>query len=81
LQFQDITAQQLSHAASILIDMEERMQGLATALDPKGARGRGPAAVAETAAAAVKELRAFDPNATMNNAEGRQALADSIFTP
>lgn len=80
LQFQDITAQQLSYAASILIDMENRMTGLASALDPTGARRQALTSTAEHAAAVTAGLRSFDPNATMADAEGRQALADRIFT-
>jgi transposase len=81
LQFQDITAQQLSYAASILIDMEERMEGLARALDARRAGEVGAAGGPEAASApVVAPLRAFDPNATMDNRVGRQALADEIFT-
>jgi hypothetical protein len=77
LQFQDITAQQLSYAASILIDMEERMEGLARTLD---ARRGTDVASAEALAPVAAALRAFDPNATMDDRAGRQALADQIFT-
>jgi hypothetical protein len=80
LQFQDITAQQLSYAASILIDMEERMEGLARTLDTRRGDGAAPEAPSVDAAAVVGALRAFDPNATMDNRVGRQALADEIFT-
>jgi chemotaxis regulatin CheY-phosphate phosphatase CheZ len=76
LQFQDITAQQLSYAASLLADLEERMQGLATVLESDGAAGMA----ANGEARALFTQKAFDPNATMNNPTGRQALADSIFT-
>lgn len=76
LQFQDITAQQLAYAASMLVDMEERMQGLAHALEPRTSSSPNARSAEQVAAA----MRAFDPNATMANAEGRQALADQIFT-
>ncbi len=75
LQFQDITAQQLSYAASLLAELEDRMQGLATALE---ADGFGEA-TADSAARALAAQKAFDPNATMANPTGRQALADEIF--
>lgn len=80
LQFQDITAQQLSYAASILIDMEERMEGLARALDSQGAQRKAEGVAATTESVPAAPLRAFDPNATMDNRDGRQALADEIFT-
>ncbi|MHB1297453.1 MAG: hypothetical protein ACYC0B_02895 [Gemmatimonadaceae bacterium] len=72
LQFQDITAQQLTYAASLLVDMEERLLVIAQALDPsiQGEVPRPTFAAGGT----------FDPGATMKNADGRQALADAIFT-
>lgn len=76
LQFQDITAQQLSYASSLLGELEDRMRGLATALEADGYAGE---LTAESAARALAAQKAFDPNATMDNATGRQALADSIF--
>lgn len=76
LQFQDITAQQLSYAASLLAELEDRMQGLATALE---ADGFAEGLTADGAARVLASHKAFDPNATMANATGRQALADSIF--
>jgi chemotaxis regulatin CheY-phosphate phosphatase CheZ len=75
LQFQDITAQQLSYAASLLAELEDRMQGLATALEADGFAE----VTSDSAARALAAAKAFDPNATMANATGRQALADSIF--
>ncbi|MBX3174789.1 MAG: hypothetical protein KF709_10290 [Gemmatimonadaceae bacterium] len=74
LQFQDITAQQLAYAASMLIEMEDRMKGLAHALEPHNQ------AASVKVAAVSSAMRAFDPNATMANPQGRQALADEIFT-
>lgn len=76
LQFQDITAQQLSYAASLLADLEDRMQSLASVLESDGAAELA----ASAAARALIAQKAFDPNATMKDASGRQALADSIFT-
>jgi hypothetical protein len=76
LQFQDITAQQLGYAASLLADVEERMQGLASVLGADGATESATRAEAT----ALSEHWAFDSNATMHDASGRQALADSIFT-
>jgi chemotaxis regulatin CheY-phosphate phosphatase CheZ len=80
LQFQDITAQQLAHAAGVLAEVEDRLEGLTRLfdlhqLDPNedflglGLSKTDPA-VAPT----------FDPAASTEDAESRQALADQIFT-
>ena len=71
LQFQDITSQQLNYASSLLVDMEARLGALSDALDPNGS------VVVEPPTA--PSVRTFDPGASIHNAEGRQALADSIF--
>ena len=71
LQFQDITSQQLNYASSLLEDMETRLGNLSDALDPNGS------VVVEPPTG--PSIRAFDPAASIHNAEGRQALADSIF--
>ncbi len=74
LQFQDITSQQLSHASSVLVEMENRLLEVAKLFDHN-----------VDASTVLKNQRpvdesTFDPNATTKNAEGRQALADEIFT-
>jgi hypothetical protein len=71
LQFQDITTQQLSYAASVLTDMENRLLSIAKLFDPAAALVR--------AATDTPDPRTFDPNATVKHAETRQALADEIF--
>ena len=74
LQFQDITSQQLSYAASVLHETEQRLQQLARVFDPQ-LFGLEP--VVEKGAA--PRLVAFDPAATTADAEHRQALVDEIF--
>jgi chemotaxis regulatin CheY-phosphate phosphatase CheZ len=74
LQFQDITSQQLAHASSVLVDMEQRLLDVARLFDHNVDTGR-----ISLRKDAVDEAT-FDPNATTRNAEGRQALADEIFT-
>lgn len=74
LQFQDITSQQLSHASSVLVEMENRLLEVAKLFDHN-----------VDANTVLKNQQpvdesTFDPNATTKNAEGRQALADEIFT-
>jgi hypothetical protein len=71
LQFQDITSQQLNYASSLLVDMEARLGALSDTLDANGS------VIVE--APTAPGLRTFDPGASIHNAEGRQALADSIF--
>lgn len=75
VQFQDITNQQLAHAGSLLADMEARLVGLARTLDPAHADVPVLVAVPGTAG----KDAAFDPNARIDGAQVRQALADSIF--
>lgn len=73
LQFQDITSQQLAHASSVLIEMEQRLLDVARLFDHNvDASVLLPTDSPDTST--------FDPNATTRNAEGRQALADEIFT-
>ena len=69
LQFQDITAQQLSHIASLLADMRRRISQITTMFAPPAVNF------------AKEEPAAFDPNATAvagANLLG-QAVADEIF--
>jgi hypothetical protein len=70
LQFQDITTQQLAHAATVLAETEERLLAAARLFDPAAALLR---------AAAAPDPRTFDPRATTRDAHERQALADEIF--
>jgi chemotaxis regulatin CheY-phosphate phosphatase CheZ len=72
LQFQDITTQQLSYAASVLKDMENRLMSIAKLFDPA-------AAMVRAATTDSPDPLTFDPNATTKHAEQRQALADEIF--
>ena len=75
LQFQDITTQQLSHASSTLVEMEGRLVALARMFDP------GQFGISLPAQALATPLGvAFDPAATTQGAETRQAMADQIFT-
>lgn len=80
LQFQDITAQQLAHAAGVLAEVEERLEGLTRLfdlhrLDPNDDfMGLGVQKQEESHAPT------FDPAASTEDAESRQAVADEIFT-
>jgi hypothetical protein len=74
LQFQDITAQQLTHASAVLMEMEQRLTEVSKLLDTSFG--------VERSAPFVEPLddSTFDPNATTLDVESRQALADQIFT-
>jgi hypothetical protein len=75
MQFQDITAQQLTYASSVLTEIESRLSQLATVLDPTGLQVAAGATISPGSAVPVT----FDPRASMENAESRQAVADQIF--
>jgi chemotaxis regulatin CheY-phosphate phosphatase CheZ len=75
LQFQDITSQQLSHASAVLIEMETRLIEVAKLFDSNIALEQSVSHIA-----VAPSEQTYDPNATVKNAEGRQALADEIFT-
>jgi chemotaxis regulatin CheY-phosphate phosphatase CheZ len=74
LQFQDITSQQLAHASSVLVEMENRLADIANLFDSSISIERPL-----TTHGGVDE-KTYDPNATTRNAEQRQNLADEIFT-
>jgi hypothetical protein len=67
LQFQDITSQQLNYLSSRLLDMRSRLEEMA--------RLFGPYFVSF----ANHSIGAFDPAASTENVEARQAVADEIF--
>jgi hypothetical protein len=79
LQFQDITAQQLSYASAVLEDLEGRMAAVAALID-QNLVGLEPVDGDQP----VMELlpnqpRSFDSDASTIGAETRQAIADEIF--
>jgi hypothetical protein len=76
LQFQDITTQQLRYASSILDEVEQRMAGLARALDPAYL---GTAVVTPEVPVARPSDETFAPSATIEHAAERQSMADNIF--
>ena len=77
MQFQDITTQQLNYASSVLTEMETRLADLARILDP--AAFGVSSTPAPAAPAAPSGPTNFDPHASTQNAEARQAVADQIF--
>jgi chemotaxis regulatin CheY-phosphate phosphatase CheZ len=72
LQFQDITTQQINHASAMLAEMETRLAALSQVFDP---RALGFAVEEE----APLQPGTYDPQATTQNPDARQALADQLF--
>lgn len=82
LQFQDIAAQQLSHASSVLRNVERRLERVVSLLDEPGQLPqKNPETETDSQHATHEPARVFDPAASIHGAEDRQALADEIFTP
>jgi len=78
MQFQDITSQQIMHVQSLLADMETRLGEIANLFDHQSGDSQEPAPAALVSARTEKDAHSFDPNATLDDAETRQALADSL---
>lgn len=78
LQFQDITAQQLSYASAVLEDLEGRMAAVAALID-RNLAGIEQAAHEQCEASGRPSPSHFDSDASTLDAETRQALADEIF--
>lgn len=78
MQFHDITSQQIMHVQSLLVEMETRLTDIASLFD-RPASGRVDAGSYRglPQRAAAPSLT-FDPDATIANAEARQALADAL---
>lgn len=74
LQFQDITAQQLSHAGSVLVEMEGRLLEVAKLFDLHHVE------LPMLPVLTPSDTSTFDPNASTRNVERRQSVADEIFT-
>ncbi|MGQ0646085.1 MAG: hypothetical protein ACT4P7_00855 [Gemmatimonadaceae bacterium] len=72
MQFQDITSQQLSYASAVLTDMEARVARLVGILNPALNEITGQQANVPVAGVT------WDPNASTQNREERQAVADEI---
>jgi chemotaxis regulatin CheY-phosphate phosphatase CheZ len=78
MQFQDITSQQLNYASSVLTEMEARLAELASILDPATFGGTG-SGLSASSLVPTGPLT-FDPAASTENAEARQAVADEVFS-
>ena len=77
MQFQDITSQQIMHVQSMLADLEGRLADMAARFDT-GFDGPARSPDARPMARALPTQSVFDSNASLADAEARQALADSL---
>jgi len=76
LQFQDIVTQQLHGVTALLVEIEERLESVAQLFDEPTADGQGGA---PSAAQAPVDPATFNPEATMRDVVGRQAMIDETF--
>jgi len=72
LQFQDITAQQMDHASSLLEEIEMKLIGIVGVLDGQHKK------VSEGAVNYLKKARAFDPHADMFESKTDQKDIDDL---
>lgn len=71
LQFQDITAQQMDHAASILEDIEVKLDSILATM--------GDSVRSDREARTAHKARAYDPHADLFDRKTNQEEIDSIF--
>ena len=72
LQFQDITSQQMDHAATLLEDVEGKLQGILSDLGTKNADS-------SSTMSENKKVRAFDPHADFIDKKTDQQEIDNMF--
>lgn len=72
LQFQDITSQQMDHAASLLEDVEAKLENILNDIGDRSDQNRKASGV-------VRKVRAYDPHADMVDSKTKQADIDSLF--
>ncbi|MFL5494150.1 MAG: hypothetical protein ACJ8DC_07170 [Gemmatimonadales bacterium] len=75
LQFQDIVTQQLSGVGALLAEIEQRLESVAQLFDEPPATDQTD----EQAAKLHLNVTAFNPDATMRDAAGRQAMIDATI--
>jgi chemotaxis regulatin CheY-phosphate phosphatase CheZ len=73
LQFQDITAQQMDHAASLLEEVEIKLHGILTTL------GSPETMSADMVPQVPRKTRAYDPHADFVDRKTDQKDIDSLF--
>ncbi len=70
LQFQDITSQQMDHAAALLEDIEAKLHNILQIIGGEEFKSN---------LVPVRKERAFDPHADMDGSQTKQADIDSLF--
>ena len=70
LQFQDITSQQMDHAASLLEEIEGKLQNILSIVGYLDAEALAPR---------EKKVRAYDPHADMADKKADQQAIDTLF--
>ena len=70
LQFQDITSQQMDHAASLLEEIEGKLQNILTIVGYFDTQDVQPL---------KRKIRAYDPHADMTDKKADQEAIDSLF--
>ncbi len=78
MQFQDITSQQIMHVQSLLAEMEGRLTDIANLFDHQSGDGTPNTPAPVLSPRQQKDAHSFDPNATLADADARQALADAL---
>ncbi len=75
LQFQDITSQQMNHAAALLEDIEGRLDGIISIIHGKDSSNKE-----KKKSTSKRAERAYDPHADMYEKKTDQEMIDSIFS-
>jgi chemotaxis regulatin CheY-phosphate phosphatase CheZ len=78
MQFQDITSQQIMHVQSLLAEMEGRLTEIANLFGDQSGDESLAATERSVTTRTHRDANSFDPNATLSDADARQALADSL---
>jgi len=73
LQFQDITSQQMNHAAALLEDIATKLQQIQQAFGVETEAGENPEEIRE------RKERVFDPHADLFEKKTKQKDVDSLF--
>ncbi len=72
LQFQDITSQQMNHAAALLEEIETKLQHILSVV--------GADTAPDADRPSIKRTRAYDPHADLSDKRTQQADIDSLFS-
>ncbi len=78
MQFQDITSQQIMHVQSLLNEMEQRLTAIANLFDPQSGERVTPSSIPTVPARVAPDAQSVDPNAALDHAATRPALADAL---